>query len=99
MIRRTRAVFRRTASISPCRTEPVQSSDRMQQGFDVGVAFSVVIPAFNEAARLPQFLPGVVDYLENEFPNAFEVIVVDDGSTDATSAWLSEQQTRSACLQ
>jgi glycosyltransferase involved in cell wall biosynthesis len=40
---------------------------------------SVVIPVFNEAASLPRVLAAVV-----ALPGAVEVIVVDDGSTDAT---------------
>ncbi len=45
--------------------------------------FSIVIPAFNEAARIAQTLSQVFDYLARESPGS-EVIVVDDGSTDAT---------------
>lgn len=45
---------------------------------------SVVIPAYNEAARLPTSLHKVLAYLEGcDYP--YEVLVVDDGSTDATA--------------
>ena len=47
-------------------------------------AFSLVIPAFNEANRLGGTLLRVVDYLRETSPGS-EVIVVDDGSTDATA--------------
>jgi dolichyl-phosphate beta-glucosyltransferase len=43
-----------------------------------------VIPAYNEAARLPISLPPLQAYLENGRIHA-EVIVVDDGSTDGTA--------------
>jgi dolichyl-phosphate beta-glucosyltransferase len=46
-------------------------------------AFSIVIPCFNEAARIEQTLRSTLDYLRNESPES-EVIVVNDGSTDAT---------------
>jgi dolichyl-phosphate beta-glucosyltransferase len=46
---------------------------------------SVVIPAYNEAVRLGNTLPAVVNYLRQSWPDA-EVIVVDDGSTDDTAA-------------
>lgn len=59
----------------------------------MGVTISVVIPAFNEEARLPPFLSEVVAYLEKEFRDAFEIVVVDDGSTDGTASWLAERQT------
>jgi dolichyl-phosphate beta-glucosyltransferase len=45
----------------------------------------VVVPAFNEAVRLPPYLERVVAFFD-ERGEPYEVIVVDDGSTDATSA-------------
>jgi dolichyl-phosphate beta-glucosyltransferase len=45
---------------------------------------SVVIPAYNESRRLAPTLHRVVDYLRRE-GRPFEVLVVDDGSTDDTS--------------
>jgi dolichyl-phosphate beta-glucosyltransferase len=45
--------------------------------------WSVVIPAFNEAARLPRYLDDVVGYLLSR-GDGWEVVVVDDGSTDRT---------------
>ncbi len=45
---------------------------------------SLVIPAYNEENRLPPFLASIVGYLHQQ-PNALhEIIVVDDGSSDAT---------------
>ena len=46
---------------------------------------SVVIPAYNEVKRLGPTLDSVVEYLETR-RGTFEVIVVDDGSTDGTAA-------------
>jgi len=46
---------------------------------------SIVIPAYNEAARIPVTLASIADYLDESSWEA-EVIVVDDGSTDATVA-------------
>src|ERR1041384_540895 len=50
----------------------------------MSASLSVIIPAYNEAARLEKTLRGVVDYLRQNRPEA-EVIVVDDGSTDETA--------------
>jgi dolichyl-phosphate beta-glucosyltransferase len=44
---------------------------------------SVVIPAYNEAARIAHTLEQIVRYLEHQ-PYLSELIVVDDGSTDQT---------------
>ena len=44
---------------------------------------SLVIPAYNEEQRIQRSLEAVADYLDGQcYP--FEVIVADDGSTDAT---------------
>ena len=48
-----------------------------------GVFLSVVIPAFNEARRIPSSLEQIVPYLES-LRESYEVVVVDDGSTDGT---------------
>jgi dolichyl-phosphate beta-glucosyltransferase len=45
---------------------------------------SVVIPAYNEESRLPRYLGEVTEYLEGK-KVCYEVIVVDDGSSDATA--------------
>ena len=44
---------------------------------------SVVIPAYNETARLEPSLRRVIAYLQKHEPGG-EILVVDDGSTDAT---------------
>jgi glycosyltransferase involved in cell wall biosynthesis len=49
------------------------------------VELSVIIPAFNEEARLPETLRRIAAYL-GLAALAAEIIVVDDGSTDGTAA-------------
>jgi glycosyltransferase involved in cell wall biosynthesis len=49
-----------------------------------GVWVSVVIPAYDEAARLPLTLDGWVTFFARQ-PYAAEVLVVDDGSRDDTT--------------
>lgn len=49
-----------------------------------GIFLSVVIPAYNEADRLPKTLRSVVDFLQQQ-EYSWEVAVVDDGSTDETA--------------
>ena len=45
---------------------------------------SIVVPAYNEGARLGKSLRAIVTYLNDYAPQS-ELIVVDDGSTDATA--------------
>jgi dolichyl-phosphate beta-glucosyltransferase len=46
--------------------------------------WSVVIPAYNEAARLPRYLHEVAAYFDGR-SEPYEVLVVDDGSGDGTA--------------
>jgi dolichyl-phosphate beta-glucosyltransferase len=50
------------------------------------IALSVILPAFDEARRLPKFLESVRAYLDQAFGQPYEVIVVNDGSSDETGA-------------
>jgi len=55
--------------------------------------FSVVIPAYNEERRLPGTLREVTEHL-GAAGLAYEVIVVDDGSTDGTGRVVKEAARR-----
>ena len=50
---------------------------------------SVIVPAYDEEARISKSLPLLARFLEDK-PYSWEVIVVDDGSTDATGAIVRE---------
>ncbi len=49
------------------------------------VNLAIVIPAYNEQARLPATLDKITAYLEKQ-PLSWTVLVVDDGSQDQTAA-------------
>lgn len=53
-------------------------------------ALSVVLPAYNESHRLPETLRELRAYLPGPVPS-YEVLVVDDGSTDSTAALVEEE--------
>jgi len=46
-------------------------------------SLSIIVPAYNEEARLGDSLRKIFDYMTENIPSA-ELIVVDDGSTDRT---------------
>lgn len=48
------------------------------------ILLSVILPAYNEEARIGDFLPALVTQLHKDFYQKFEVLVVNDGSTDQT---------------
>lgn len=48
------------------------------------ISLSIVVPAYNESARLGSSLPQILEYL-HQYQSESELIVVDDGSTDSTA--------------
>ena len=55
---------------------------------------SIVIPTWNGLNLLQQFLPSIIaaaSHYSSQLNDPVEVVIIDDGSTDATIAWLSEQ--------
>jgi glycosyltransferase involved in cell wall biosynthesis len=49
----------------------------------MSATLSIIVPAYNEAGRLGESIPVIIDYLKRTQANG-ELIVVDDGSTDNT---------------
>lgn len=61
-------------------------------------SLSIVIPAYNEEARLPATLEAVLVYLrQRNFPFA-EIVVVDDGSSDRTAELVEHERRNHACI-
>ena len=58
------------------------------------MTLSIVIPAYNEERRLPATLDVVFDWLDASPYSDAEVLVVDDGSTDATAAVVESHAAR-----
>ena len=60
-------------------------------------AISIIIPAFNEELRLPKTLCHAIAYLKAQTYRS-EIIIVNDGSTDATERVAREQDSASVAL-
>ena len=61
----------------------------MASGNTFSMYLSIIIPAYNEERRIPPTLDSVRAFAERmDFPS--EVLVVDDGSTDGTTALIEE---------
>jgi glycosyltransferase involved in cell wall biosynthesis len=70
------------------------TSGRIDQGLEP-ISLSVVIMAFNEEANLPHLLPLVIEYLSGHRRiSDWEILVVDDGSTDGTAREVAEAAQR-----
>jgi cellulose synthase/poly-beta-1,6-N-acetylglucosamine synthase-like glycosyltransferase len=59
-------------------------------------AVSVVVPVRNEAGNIAPLVTEIAKALNGQWP--FEVIYVDDGSSDATGAELQQLMTQNAWL-
>ena len=64
---------------------PAVSDGTDPPGPEHRVTLSIVLPAYNEAQRLPPYLHSVRLYCQRQFRDDYEVIVVDDGSSDQLS--------------
>jgi dolichyl-phosphate beta-glucosyltransferase len=55
-----------------------------QETTSTAIDVSVVVPAYNEERRLPPTLINMIDFFDR-MPFSYEILVVDDGSSDATA--------------
>ena len=53
---------------------------------------SIVIPTYNRLPILEKCLFALENQKLNSYTSNYEVIVVDDGSTDGTSSWISKNK-------
>jgi dolichyl-phosphate beta-glucosyltransferase len=49
----------------------------------MAVRLSLIVPAYNEAARLPPYLSRIGPYLDDRYGDDYEIVVVDDGGSDS----------------
>ncbi len=80
------------------RVAPAEAADRASKFRSHAPTLSVVLPCLNEAANLRLMLPRLIAVLRDLVP-LWEVIVVDDGSTDDSAAVCVEwSSTRGVCV-
>lgn len=70
---------------------PIVESPVVESPENVPVSFllSLIIPCYNESARVDAMLQGLAEF-EERWTNPYEVIIVDDGSTDGTPQKIRE---------
>jgi polyisoprenyl-phosphate glycosyltransferase len=56
-----------------------------------GPEFSVIIPAYNEELVLPRLFPALTQNFDSWVQGCWEVILIDDGSTDQTAFLIASQ--------
>lgn len=52
-----------------------------------GIDLSVIIPCYNETKRLKVMLEECITYLKENYPGKFEILIVDDQSSDGTAEY------------
>ena len=57
---------------------------RTRQRTSLAPTISVVAPCFNEAASLPEFIGRMTTACRNACGDSFEIVLINDGSTDST---------------
>ena len=61
------------------------------RSMDMAPEVSIILPCFNEAEQIVQSVNAIVDFIEHRWPGrAYEIVLVNDGSTDATAVALQE---------
>jgi len=61
-------------------------------------SLSIIIPAYNECTRLPATLKRIIDYMRGSGWQRWEIIVIDDGSTDATAEVAESLRDSNTCV-
>jgi dolichyl-phosphate beta-glucosyltransferase len=69
-------------STEPAFTQPGCEQNTSATPLENELELSVVLPAYNESKRLPPYLDEIRRYMDEQYARHYEVIVVDDGSSD-----------------
>lgn len=71
----------------------------METNIEKKRSVSVIIPSFDGKTLLEKYLPSLMETLKNsQLISQYEIIVVDDASTDGTETFLAENYPKVICL-
>lgn len=62
----------------------------------LNIGLSIVLPTINEEKNLRYLIPEIVQVLNNEYISEYEIIVVDDGSSDETESLISNLSSKNS---
>ena len=68
---------------------------KLPTSVDDNIELSVIVPSYNETSRILVMLKEAIEYLQKNLRDKWEIIIVDDGSTDGTTEYclkLSREQ-------
>lgn len=68
------------------RALPTLGEDQ-KNGDDEEIILSVVIPSYNETGRILLMLTDAIKFLKEKYGSKWEIVIVDDGSTDNTTQY------------
>ena len=61
-------------------------------------SLTIIIPAYNERSRLPGTLDRIIEYMQTAGWDQWEIVVVDDGSSDGTAQAAEAAHDVNACV-
>jgi len=73
-------------------TPPITSADLPSSDHPLPVSVSIVVPVRNEAGNIAPLIAEITGALDGRW--AYEIVYVNDGSTDATAERLADEMTR-----
>ena len=62
------------------------------------IFFSIIIPAYNEEASVSDTINAIIDYFNKKKVSDYEIVVINDNSTDNTEEVLKELCRNNTCL-
>ena len=78
-------MFHLGSGLVPTRLTATRRVSYVYENISGAIQWSIIVPAYNEAARILPYLRSITSYMQDR-GQPYEVLVVDDGSTDTTAS-------------